>query len=197
MKVRTFLGAVIAMAGSVWCTALAATAESPSPSSPTTDTTSPHHAGKHGTEKMAEMCPMAVSGTTVQATDVAGGVALDFKTTTGDVADLRNRVRQMAEMHNHMHGQDGMMGGSSAPAAGQGPGGQAKPMGDEKMAAEMKVMHAATASVEDIEGGARLTLKPKDPAQLQSLQAHAKEHAARMNREGCPMMHEMMNHPHG
>ena len=50
------------------------------------------------------------------------------------------------------------------------------------------MMPAATASVEDSEGGARLLLRPKDPAELEALREHARMRAGRMARGACPMM---------
>jgi len=67
---------------------------------------------------MGGACPMQVPGTTVTATDVEGGVALSFTTSTGDVVDLRQRVRRMAEMHNRHHSGGMMMGG---PGGARGP----------------------------------------------------------------------------
>lgn len=46
----------------------------------------------------------------------------------------------------------------------------------------------STASSEEIESGARLVLKPQDPAQLEALREHARTHAARMAEGDCPMM---------
>src|SRR5262249_25036459 len=51
----------------------------------------------------AEECPMAVTGTTPRTEDTSGGVALVFLT-SGDVSELRQRVRHMADMHNRMQG---------------------------------------------------------------------------------------------
>ncbi len=110
---------------------------------------------------MGGMCPMQVPGTTVTAADVEGGVALSFTTSTGDVADLRQRVRRMAEMHSQMHGRMHGQGG---------------------------MMPAATTSVEDITGGARVILRPGDPAQLEALREHARMQAARTAQGECPMM---------
>ena len=45
-------------------------------------------------------CPMRVSGTTVTSSDVEEGVALYF-TTSGDVNELRQRVRELATTHAH------------------------------------------------------------------------------------------------
>jgi len=80
--------------------------------------------------------------------------------TSGDVSELRRRVTHMAEMHNQEHASGGMM------------------------------MPAATASAEDAAGGARMILRPADPAQLDALREHARTHAEKMTRGECPMMAE-------
>jgi hypothetical protein len=121
-------------------------------SEPTTSAAAaPAHQHAHGdgdqAGMMAGMCPMQVPGTTVGATEIDGGSVLSFTTTTGDVAELRQRVRRMAEMHNQPSGHR-MMGSHGAPGhEGGGRGGMM--MGGGMM------MPATTASVEDIEGGAR------------------------------------------
>ncbi|MEO8261537.1 MAG: hypothetical protein ABI566_03120 [Pseudolysinimonas sp.] len=139
---------------------------------------------------MAGMCPMQVPGTTVAATEVDGGIGLSFTTTTGDVAELRQRVRRMADMHNQPGGHM-MMGSHGAPAPGAGAehqhGAQAG-AGHGGMMMGGGMMPAATASVEDIESGARLILQPKDPAQLGALREHVRMKAQRMVGGECPMM---------
>ena len=102
-------------------------------------------------------CPMQIPATTVTSSNVEGGVALAFTTHGGDVAELRARVQRMTETH-HQHHSGSVMG--MAPPS--------------------------TASSEDIEGGARLVLKPQDPAQLEALREHARTHAARMAEGDCP-----------
>jgi hypothetical protein len=128
---------------------------------------------------MADSCPMAVEGTAARAEDVEGGAAMAF-TTTGDVAELRRRVAQMAEMHEQHHGggHGAMMGGDADQGA----------MGGGRMGGGMK-MPPATARSEEIEGGARLVLTPKDPADLPKLREHAHQHAEKMASGQCPMMH--------
>ena len=139
---------------------------------------------------MAGMCPMQVPGTTVAATEVEGGISLSFTTTTGDVAELRQRVRRMAEMHNQPGGHR-MMGSHGAPAPGAGAehqhGAQAG-AGHEGGGRGGMMMPATTGSAEDIEGGARLMLQPKDPAQLGALREHVRMKAKRMAGGECPMM---------
>ena len=169
-------------------------------SEPTTGTAAaPAHQHDHGNGDqagmMAGMCPMQVPGTTVAATEVEGGIGLSFTTTTGDVAELRQRVRRMAEMHNQRGGHT-MMGSRGAPAPGadaeqqhgaQAGAGHGGSRGGMMMGGGM-MMPAATASAEDIEGGARLILQPKDPAQLGALREHARMKAQRMAGGECPMM---------
>jgi hypothetical protein len=103
-------------------------------------------------------CPMHAAGTPATEVDVEGGAAIELKT-TGDVAALRAHAHKMAEMSEHC----------------------ACPM----MATMQSV--PSTATVEDTEGGARITYKPKDPAQLDALRANVRMHAQHMQ-SGCPMM---------
>lgn len=117
---------------------------------------------------MAGMCPMEVPGTQVSVADTQDGVAITF-TTSGEVAQLRQRVHAMAAMHEHMM-SGGMMGSGGA-------------MGSSGM-----MMVPSDARAEDIQGGARLVLTPKDPAQLAQLRDHVHAHAAQMARGDCPMM---------
>jgi len=111
------------------------------------------------TTTSCSMCPMHVAGATASEADVEGGAALDIKTSTGDVADLRARARKMAAMSDQC----------TCP-----------------MMAKMKST-PSTATVEDIEGGARITYKPKDPNQLAALRENVRDHAQHMH-AGCPMM---------
>jgi hypothetical protein len=111
------------------------------------------------------MCPAEVPGTTVSASDTRDGAAITF-TTTGDVAQLRQRVQHMAEMHEHMMQGSGDMGS-----------------GHMHM-----MMVASTARVEDVEGGARIVLTPNDPAKLDELRMHVHEHTTQMANGHCPMM---------
>lgn len=182
-----FRMAVVSVAALTW--GCASTSGARSETSPTT--AAPAAAHEHGTgsqsmQRMGGMCPMQLQDTTVTSVDVAGGVALDFKTSTGDVAELRQRVRRMAEMRQH-HGS--MMGGHNSGGAGaeheHGSGAQVGPGGRHGGG---MMMPTATASVEDIDAGARLVLSPQDPAQLQALREHARMLAGRMASGDCPMM---------
>ncbi len=103
-------------------------------------------------------CPMHAAGTTATEVDVEGGAALELKT-TGDVAGLRAHAHKMADMNEHC----------------------ACPMMSKMQSVP------STATVEDTEGGARITYKPKDPAQLDALRANVRMHAQHMQ-SGCPMM---------
>ncbi len=146
-----------------------------SKSAPSTAT--PHN----GSGAMADMCPMEVPGTQVSVADTQDGVAIAF-TTSGDVAQLRQRVQGMAVRHEKKMSRGGMMG-----SGGMGSGGM---MGSGHM---MKMVDS-TAHAEDIDAGARIVLSPKDPAQLSELRDHVREHAARMAGGHCPMMEAHEQH---
>lgn len=131
-------------------------------------------------------CPMQVAGTTVTSKDIEGGVAIVFTTSAGNTVALRERVQRMAERHNHKYAGGGMMMADHAP-------GNAMKMGHRGLGSGMMKgggmrMPAATAAVEDIDGGARLVLRPKAPTQLEALREHARMRADRLARGDCPMM---------
>jgi len=156
--------------------------QSPEPASAASTNTAPPHrmmmsgdmpgAGNDGMpgRMMGGMCPMKVAGTSVAISYPDGGVALTFTTTSSsDRDELRRRVQRMAEMHERR----GMMGHSSMrPHAGM--------MADEPMP-------DATVSKEDVDGGARLVFKPKDPAQLEALREHVRRGPQHMRDGTCPM----------
>jgi hypothetical protein len=129
---------------------------------------------------MLATCPMGVPGTTVAAADQANGSTITF-TTPDQVAELQRRVHAMSAMHNQHHGDGGMkhggMKGGGMMGGGMGMGGM--------------MMPDSNATVTDLETGARITVMPKDPADLQKLQAAVRMHAQHMQKEGCGMMREM------
>lgn len=122
----------------------------------------------HGAGAMSAVCPMPVAGTTVIATEVDGGMALVF-TTTGEVGEVRQRVRRMAELHN------------AHPARTQERSQQAKDQGGFAH----EPMPDSVATAVDVEHGAQLTLVPKAAADLSVLREHARQHADRINRGDC------------
>lgn len=135
-----------------------------------------HEAGGHddGNDDAANACPMQASGTTVTAEDVEGGAAALRFTTTGDVADLRDRLQRMAEMHNR-HARGGM-----------------HPMRGRSEMMMSPAMMQAEARVEAVEGGARLVFTPADPDQGDGLRDAVRQRAERMAASGqCPMMAQM------
>ena len=150
---------------------------------------------------------MQVSGTTLRTEDTSGGVALVFLT-SGDVSELRTRVRHLADMHNRMQGgsrsnnmQQG--GATNAPPSSSMPGtgmydtqGSGAPgggsMGTDKhlrrrfdgmqqpstQGGAHGMMPSSTARAEDIDGGAQLILIATDPSQTDALRQSAREASA-------------------
>ncbi|MEP7125847.1 MAG: hypothetical protein ABJE95_33255, partial [Byssovorax sp.] len=160
------------------------------PPASTTTAATPVHAGDPSAT--SDACPSQVPGTTVTAADIEGGAALTF-TSTGDVADLRRRVRRMAEMHNLYHGAGGvMMAGDSAPPhwGGASPDHEGGMMDRGRMVGGMMGrgwrLPAATASVEDLDGGARLIYRTANPSDIEALRDHARTRAGRMVNGACP-----------
>jgi hypothetical protein len=96
-----------------------------------------------GREMMDSMCPMKVQGTAVKAGNVDGGVALVFTTKTGDVEDVRQHVRHMAQMHGT--NAAGMATTTTVSGVNRTPAG---------VTIRREALPASTASAEDVERGA-------------------------------------------
>jgi hypothetical protein len=164
---------------------------------------------------MMEQCPMTVPGTQAAAEETPDGEAITFTTSSPDaVTELRSRVHAMAEMHNRHHagGQMGMSGGMQQDEAGQGSAGSTGAGSEPGMGSGSgesrtgsgssgsgmesgsagsqgaRPMHTSRAVVEDVDGGARVTVTPEDPADLQRLQTAVRSRVERMNASGsCGM----------
>lgn len=141
-------------------------------------------------QKMAEMCPMQVEGTTREIVRLDNAVAMDF-TTTGDVEELRARVENMPEHLAKMQREGGQM------PQGHGHHGEGGQMRHEQMSEEhqemrrqmMEMMADVTLETEPIEDGMRLTFTPADASQVDALYQMMQSHARMMQQEGqCPMM---------
>jgi hypothetical protein len=112
---------------------------------------------------MMQNCPMKVPGADLSVANVENGVTLTITTKSGDVAELRRRTESMAKMH-------------SASSATEAHGS----------------MMAFSIKYEEVTNGARLTLTPKDLAQLEEFRAKVRLHAAQMLKGDCSMMQGMM-----
>lgn len=198
----------------IWGAMLAVTATacaSRQPSSPTARAATPQaHAGSPAGG--GAMCPMMIDPATTQITtsDTDAGVQIVF-TTSGDVNDLRERVRRMAAKHEQMAGmhgkamggemqgggmQDGMHGGGMQGGGMQGMHGGSMQGGEQGGMTHMEMV-PSRATVEDVPGGARLLLVPDDPAQVAALRQHVRMHAAMMQKGQCPMMARPSQAPDG
>lgn len=122
-----------------------------------------HHEGPCDPAK----CPRAVEGTTVTAENTADGAALIFKT-TGDVAEVQKRAAALAAAHATAHEP-----GCKCDAC---------KCGECKCGAE----HVpATATAENIEGGAKIVFKPAKAEDVAKLQAMIAAHAAKAAAGPC------------
>lgn len=144
-------------------------------------------------------CPVAVPGTTVTVEDTDRGAALVF-VTTGDVAELRRRIAAMKDMHNEHHAAGPLPTGDEANGGhdmsghdmgGHDMGGMAhgEAAGGEHAShgGGMQMVHSQ-ATVEEIDGGARLVLTAM-PDDVAALQAQLREHAQHMSSGTCAMDH--------
>jgi hypothetical protein len=112
---------------------------------------------------MMQNCPMKLPGTDLSVTDADNGIVLTMTTKSGDVAELRRRAESMAKMH-------------STPTHG----------------AMHTNMMPFSVKYEEVLNGARLTLTPKDPAQLDAFRTKVRQHAEQMKKGECSMMQGMM-----
>jgi hypothetical protein len=118
---------------------------------------------------MMQSCPMTIPDAAIAVNDSVDGIHVAFSTKSGDVAELRRRVEGMAQMHNDA--SSGTM------------------MSGNMMAGKMIPF---TLKYEETSDGARLTLTPKDPAQLPELRTQVRAHAEQMQKGDCSMMQSMM-----
>ncbi len=140
-------------------------------------------------EMMKKMCPMQVEGTTSQVVKLDNAVAMDF-TTTGDVAELRQRVQKMAQKREKMHGEGGMKGQQGEK------GKMMKGQMTEEQKQMMQMMSDVTVETTQIDGGTRMSFTPKDATKTDSLFQMMQKHSQMMNEKGqCPMMQMMGDKP--
>jgi hypothetical protein len=134
------------------------------------------------TEQMTEVarttCPMFVEGVEVGYAETDGAVALTFTAEDpAEVSELRRRVREMGRMyatyphHGRVHWRE-MVEHHRAMHGGRAP----MPHGP---------MPSVDADVVDVEGGARLGLRPEDEGELDEIRAHALAHRERFREGHC------------
>ncbi|HTE56669.1 MAG TPA: hypothetical protein VK698_37710 [Kofleriaceae bacterium] len=139
---------------------------------PDTQTSTTAAAEKVTGGERSDACPLAIEGTTQSIEDTVDGVVVLFATPNkADLTELRRRVDALAEVHQSSESSAAQ---DSAAAPPQGPGTTANQVG-----AEDKGKLEAVASVEMAEGdkGVRLVLRPRDPAQLDSVRAPLRKQA--------------------
>ncbi len=115
---------------------------------------------------LKDLCPLEVPSATVRADDIEIGAALVFTTGGpygGDVADLRRRVRHMADIHNHH--RDWL--------ATRMP--------------ERALLPPSERQVDDVEGGARIVFKAGEGAQMAELRDRVRAEARRLEAGTCPI----------
>ena len=122
------------------------------PSSPATEP-SPE-VDSAAVQRLRAECPMLVRGVKVEVSETQGGVALAFTTEEGRLADLRARVRHLAQMYEMHRGRGSM----SWHRMGRGPHmGRGRHMGRGPHHMGGGPMPAAEATVTELEQGDWLT----------------------------------------
>jgi hypothetical protein len=116
-------------------------------------------------QMMMQSSPMMMGDVEVVASDSETGVSVLFTTKTGDVDELRWRVEHMSGMYATPGASRMMVGRNLVPG---------------------------TAVYEAVPGGARVTLTPKDAAQLDEYRAQVRAHVNMMKDGDHSGMQEMM-----
>jgi hypothetical protein len=119
--------------------------------------------------QMMRNCPASLESVKFAVADTATGIALTITTESGNVDELRQGLERMAAMHS--------------------PNGEKPSMMRHRMI-------AGSIQFEEVEGGAKLTLTPVDPSQLDAFRKQVREHVERMQKGDCSMMQGMMRGMH-
>jgi hypothetical protein len=111
-------------------------------------------------------CPLGVRDAHVAVDDTIDGIALTFTATTDRLGELRERAADAAAMHGPGQG------------LGKGHDGRHGTGGEHGLKAMQ--LPPADAGEQDIDGGARIYLRPADPKDLATLRMKVRERAEAM-----------------
>lgn len=134
------------------------TAQAPSPTPRLTQGEAPHG------------CPLGVGGATVIAEETPGGIALSF-TSVDKPEEIRERANDAAAQHGRFA------------RTGRGHDGRHAEGGFHGL--QMMQMPAARSVAVDIDGGARVSFVPIDPADKEVLRTKLRDRADAMNALSC------------
>jgi hypothetical protein len=147
----------------------------------TIDTPSPVLAAGGSSPASAKQnaCPLALAGTTSTVENTVDGVVVMFSTKRpASMPELRRRVEALADAHNSMRAGPGEDLSTAPP---QAPGPTTTPEGAEAAndakAAPSGGKIASKATAESSEEGVRLVLRPRDPAQVDSVRDQLRKQA--------------------
>lgn len=168
----------------------ATTPRSGTPGTPVMPEPSAEAAAAQGLKSPAA-CPMYVELVDIAVSDTDRGVAITFTTGTQEVKELRRRVRALAALYERQSGQvldwyalGHRLGPEDRPEARAGiqPG--------EWAGQDREPMPRATATVDDVDQGARIVLTPADESRRQALRQHIRMQRERFTIRQCPVMSE-------
>ena len=120
------------------------------------------------------LCAFQIENSRVTARDIDGGEAIDFTTQSEHVAEVRRKVHSIAAVYNHHPCGDPIDGSAAARA--------------EPRSVDVHpdvAMPPVDASVEEIDGGARLLLRPQHPADLAALRERARQRSGQIEDGQC------------
>ena len=112
--------------------------------------------------RMGMLCPAALPGVGMTLAEAPSGAAIVFAAPPERAAEVRERVRRVAAMHEQQPVGGGMRHGAGA-----------------------STWHDATVSVEESQDGARLVFSARDPADVQALRDEVRASVERMQAGAC------------
>lgn len=135
-------------------------------------------------------CPIKIPGAKAVTADTAQGITITYTTDDGSVEDLQQRVAFLGEEHNKLAARTTYKDPEAPTTVEPTDGKPARKMAKPGDAAPLpvsgrKMAPMATATVENIENGAKITLVPAGGTALEDLKAHVTRRAEAMAKGEC------------
>jgi len=124
-----------------------------------------------GASARAVACPLGIEGARVTVADSADGVELTITADPVHAAEVRSRARDAAALRGI--------------GAHKGQGHDGKHLGAHRHGLRLTALPPVNASVEDVDGGARIRLAAVVPEQVEALRERARENVEAASKPPC------------
>lgn len=136
---------------------------------------------------LRQNCPMAADEVEVETGLTSTGTMLRFTTESGDVADLRRRVRHMGEIYGTYDGEV-EMNWYRLPDSNRRSGDSAQDEGGEEITTSTPgPMPPVNVAVVNLDKGAQIVLTPTEEADLETIRYHTTAHHKHLDAGQCWM----------